>query len=244
MALAHKLEYHALGNLNFLIVSGKVKSPAIFCLALSISLMAAAEKLAAQTETVIDGHNSAEAQSLHNQEAGWCAGVNPDTTLETHFTIDDPHPQPGHPFNYELLITNTGEKTITLPRALDWKVVDTNGLEQQYVKAGVSLELRTEKVVTYITPTLVLYSVPGKPETMLTLRPGDSLRILGTSVLPTGLGPEWAGQKTLIGHLCLHSVSQTFRQTPIGRREGGSRQQMLWCANAVEQYQVNPAPER
>lgn len=223
---------------------GKIRCAAIFFLVLSAWLVATAERLAAQTETVIDGRNAAAAQFPHDQGAGWAAGVNPDTTLEAHFTIDNPPLKSGQPFNYELLITNTGEKTITLPRSLDWKIVETEDLEQDYVKASVTLELRSKGAFTYITPTLDLYSAPGKPDTLLVLHPGDSLRILGTSTLPMRSGPEWAGPKTLIGHLCMRSVSETFRQTPVGRRSNGARHEIPWCANADEKYEVSDAPGR
>lgn len=201
--------------------------------------------LAAQTETVINARNSGEVQSPHDQGAGWTAKVNPDTALEVHFTIDDATVGAGQAVDYELLVTNTGEKTITLPRALNWKVIDNGDLEQQYVKASVTLELRSQSAVTYITPTLDLYSTADNVDTMLIFRPGDSLRILGTSVLPAKpFGSEWAGRATLLGHLCVSTVSRTLKQSPSGRRVTHERQRMLWCTNADDRHEVNYALER
>jgi|HubBroStandDraft_2_1064218.scaffolds.fasta_scaffold22288_2 hypothetical protein len=225
---------------------GKKFVTAILCLLSFASLVADARKLSAQTETVINTRGLRESQPPHDQGAGWCAGVNPDTKLEARFTIDDPSPRAGSPVNYELLITNKGENAITLPRALNWKVVvDSDSLEQRYVMASVTLELRTQNAQTYITPTLNLYATADKTDTLLSFHPGDSLRILGTSVLPaTPFGSQSGGRTTLLGHLCVSAISRNFTQSPTGRKANGGRQQMLWCTNADEKYEVNYAPER
>ena len=206
-------------------------------------LLLSAGKLSAQTETVINDRGAP--QMPHDVGAGWSAGLNPDTTLVAHFTVAGPTPKPGSAVNYELLITNMGEKAVALPRALDWKVVENGSADQQYVRARVTLELSTGETSTFITPTMTLYLVAGKPDTSLTLRPGDSLRLLGTATMPlTAFSPNLEGPADLTGHLCVHQVSKSFTQSSTGHKISNSRQQMLWCVNAGEKYQVNYRPQR
>lgn len=80
---------------------------------------------------------------------------------------------------------------------------------------------------------------------MLTVSPGDSLRLLGTTILPvTAFSPELAGPGNLVGHLCVREVSRTFIESRSGRRVYSNRQQILWCANAAEKYEVNYEPKK
>jgi len=218
---------------------------AFFGLFLAVLLPLAVGRLPAQTETVISARDLTESQTRDDQAAGWTVGVNPDTTLEARFTIDDPTPKPGTTVNYELLIVNKGERAITLPRALNREEVDNGSQDQRYTKASVTLELRTDKAFTYITPTLNLYSAQEKHGTTLILRPGDSLRLLGTTILPvTAFSPQSAGRAKLIGHLCVRDVSKTFTQSRSGHTVSNNyRQQILWCANADETYEVNYAAQ-
>jgi hypothetical protein len=216
---------------------------AYFGLFLTVFLLSAVGGLRAQTETVINARDSPHVQRADEQGGGWCAGVNPDTNLEAQFTIDNTDPKPGSAMNYELLVTNKGEKAIALPRALDWKEVDSGSLEQRYLVARVTLELRAEGGAhTYIAP-LALYSTAEKPGTALVLRPGDSLRLLGSAILPaTAL--QGAGRANLLGHLCVSDMTKTFEQSRIGLRVRGDLGQMLWCANAAEKYEVNYEAQR
>lgn len=201
-------------------------------------LLLSAAGLSAQTETVINDRDAPGPP--HDVGAGWSAGVNPETTLIAHFILDDPAPKPGSAVNYDLRITNMGEKAVVLPRALDWKVVEDGSADQQYVRASVTLELSTDKAITFITPTMNLYLVAGKPDTSLTLRPGDSVRLLGTATMPlTAFGPNLEGPAEFTGHLCVHQVSKSFTHSSSGHKFSSSRQQMLWCVNADEKYEVN-----
>jgi len=212
---------------------------------LAVLLLLSVGRLPAQIETAISARNLTEAQTRDDQAAGWTVGVNPDTTLETRFTIDNPTPKPGSKVNYELLILNKGGQAITLPRALNWEEVNNGSEDQRYIKASVTLELRTDKAFTYITPTLNLYSTQEKPGTTLILKPGDSLRLLGTTILPvTAFSPQLAGRAKLIGHLCVRDVSKAFTESRPGRRVSSNRQQILWCANADEKYGVNYEPQQ
>jgi hypothetical protein len=219
---------------------------AFFGLLLAVLLLLAVGRLPAQTETVISARDLTEAQTRDDQAAGWTVDVNPDTTLEARFTIDNPTPKPGSTLNYELLIVNKGGQAITLPRALNWEEVNNGSQDQRYRKAAITLELRTDKGFTYITPTLNLYSTQEKPGTTLILRPGDSLRLLGTTILPvTAFSPQSAGRAKLIGHLCVRDVSKAFTPSPSGRTGNNNyRQQILWCANAEEKYEVNYEPQQ
>ncbi len=195
--------------------------------------------MSAQTETVIDGRG----ELAQNEGAGWSAGLNPDTTLVASFTVDNPTPKPGSAVNYELRITNMGEKAVAFPRSLHRKLVENGSLEQQYFRANVTLELRTEKALTYITPTMNLYSTAEKPETSLLLRPGDSLRLIGTAIIPlTAFSPPETA--SLTGHLCVHQVSKTFAQSSTGHKLSSNQQQMLWCVNADDRYEVHYAEQR
>jgi hypothetical protein len=213
---------------------------------LAVFVLLAVGRLPAQTETVISARDLTEAQTRDDQAAGWTVGVNPDTNLEARFTVDNPTPNPGSAVNYELLIMNKGEHAITLPRALSWEEVNNGSQDQRYTKASVTLELRTEKAFTYLTPTLNLFSTQEKPVTTLILRPGDSLRLLGTTTLPViAFSPQTAGRANLIGHLCVRDVSKAFAQSGSDKTVNNNyRQQILWCANADEKYEVNYEPQR
>ena len=207
------------------------------------SLVADSGKLSA-TETVINARGARESQSPHDREVFWSKAVNPDTTLEARFTIDDPSLRAGEPVNYELLITNTGERATIFPRALNWKdVVDSGSPELQYVvKASVTLELRNQNAHTYITPTVNLYATAEKTDTLLILRPGDSLRILGRSVLLAApVGSPSTGPTMLLGHLCVTAVPT---KSPTGREVNYTWGQASWCTNADEKYEVNYPPDR
>jgi hypothetical protein len=201
--------------------------------------------LLAQTETVIDARDKERIQPAHAQSSGWSAGVNRDTTLEAVFTIADPNLKPGSHVDYELAITNTGTKATAIPRTLDWKDVDTDSLDQRYVKGSVNLELRAKDATTFIPPTLILYSTDQKPSTALVLAPGDSIRLLGTTILPaTAFSPKGGGTATLLGHFCVSAVSVSV--TPTGSRPRGisTSESGMWCANADQKYEVTFAPEQ
>ena len=211
-------------------------------------LVLAVGELLAQTTTVIDGRNSKRVPPPGGHEFGWSASVNPDTTLTAYFSIDNSAPQPGSVVNYELLITNTGEKAVMLPRALDWGDVESGSAEQKYVKASVILRLETNNgktvSVSFLPDTLDLYSTVAKPRTALVLRPGDSLRVLGASVLPNkAFSSQFGEGTTLLGHLCVSSVSLLLQPSVTGQREARNlHSQSLWCVNANEKYEVNYAP--
>jgi hypothetical protein len=117
--------------------------------------------------------------------------------------------------------------------------------ERRRISRSLNRRLRTKDVVTYLTPTVILYSTNEKPSTALVLRPGDSIRLLGTSILPaTGFGPEWVGNAMLQGHLCLASVS--VRAAPAGGARKGTQMtnNALWCVNADQKYEVTLAPKQ
>ena len=101
----------------------------VYSLPFSYSL--AVGRLPAQTETVINARDLTEAQTRDDQAAGWTSAVNPDTTLEARFTIDNPNPKPGSAVNYELLVMNKGERAVTLPRALNREEVNNGSLDQR-----------------------------------------------------------------------------------------------------------------
>src|SRR5271167_799141 len=199
----------------------------------AVALCAFSSLLVAQTETIIDGRDKGLTQ--HAGASSWGAGVNRDTTLEAVFTIGDPNLKPGSHVDYELVITNTGTKAIAIPRTLDWKAVDTGSFEQRYVNGSVILKLRTKEMETFIPSNLSLYSTDQKPSTTLVLAPGDSIRLLGTTVLPAWtFRPKGTGNPMLLGHFCVTAVSESVT---AARR--GTFENLLWCVNADQKYEVD-----
>jgi hypothetical protein len=115
--------------------------------------------------------------------------------------------------------------------------------EQRFEKGSVNLQLTTKDVMTFVTPTLVLYSTAEKPSSALVLQPGDSLRLRGTTLLPaTAFGAEWIGSVTLLGHFCVSTVSVSSGETGSHHKIGGTSEGNMWCVNADQKYEVTFAP--
>lgn len=95
----------------------------------------------------------------------------------------------GQPFDYELWVTNRTDKAIQLPQALAWSEVDD---ADQRVKRYQHLQISFEIFASdgnrgFVYEDMTLYGNEARPATMVTLQPGESLRILGS--IP--FAPQW-----------------------------------------------------
>lgn len=95
----------------------------------------------------------------------------------------------GEPFDYELLVTNKSAKEMLLPQSLSWSdVEDGSEREQRYEELETSLAVIAEDGDRgVIEGNLVLYGKDMNPASMIALKPGASIRILGR----TTFDPVW-----------------------------------------------------
>lgn len=108
----------------------------------------------------------------------------------------------GEPFDYALLVTNETKDDVVIPRSLDLAdVLKPDSQVQQYQRAYVSFMVRTtpDFAESMLGPTVIsLYGIESKPYTLLTLKHGESLRILGReSFIPYEWKKPDLGEKTV-----------------------------------------------
>ena len=154
---------------------------AIICLLTTLSL----------AQNVIDTRDTAYREiSGHLARSGGSAGDH--KYLKGVFTISDAaNLTPGSRFDYELVVTNNQSVPIAIPQALDWKEIDQGRPSQNFVRATLSVHmgcLEHEPIglndelggLDYV----VLYGSDERPETEIMLGPGESVRILGSGLMP------------------------------------------------------------
>lgn len=138
----------------------------------------------------------------------------------------------GEPFDYELLVTNQSAKEILLPQSLSWSDVDDGSeREQRYEELEISLAvIAADGDRGVIAGNLVLYGKDTNPATMIALKPGQSIRILGR----TTFDPVWNSPPApsigmrLVAYLAVNSA----RLRPKGSQDDRYRddeQQIYWA---------------
>jgi hypothetical protein len=205
----------------------------------TVLLLAFSALLDAQTQTIINGRGEQRPAPYHASGGGWSATVDHDTARAA-LTLAERDLKPRGTADYDVVVTNTGSKSVTVPRTLDWGEIDSGASGQEYLIGQVVFELSTKDAFTPITPALNLYSVDGKPSSRLVLEPGDSVRILGTLRLPAnGFSPKWRGTAALTAHFCISSVRISSGE---GSRHASQNKTMLWCVSADPTYEVHFDP--
>lgn len=91
---------------------------------------------------------------------------------------------PGSHFDYELLVTNDSNASVVIPQTLDWKEIDDRQTRQSFVRATLLVQVECLKYTSDVLDHVVLYGSHEKPETEVTLKIGDSVRILGSGLVP------------------------------------------------------------
>jgi hypothetical protein len=155
----------------------------------------------AQTESIIDtrGQQQTVATPLPARcGSGGAAWPRPDEYTESsrvkaELIVTNPESiVVGEPFEFELILTNETAGEITVPQSLDGKdVVDPGVAIQHYEDDDIYFELQpTDPDVVNQAPrfsaNLALFSSHLKFSTFVPLRPGDSVRILGTATFRPG----------------------------------------------------------
>ena len=87
----------------------------------------------------------------------------------------------GETYDYEVTVTNKSTTQVRLPSCIEWAdVVDGHPKELRYKTLEVVLIVGSPKTGnTYLGGNLLLYGRSPKPSTMVSLQPGDTLRLRG-----------------------------------------------------------------
>jgi hypothetical protein len=153
-------------------------------------------------------------------------------SLEAVLTVPDPSELiPGKPFDFELLVTNRGKKTVVIPQSLDWDDVNSGGPDWRYRVANVVLQVAPDggHQRGHIDLGLQFYGSDEKPLTELVLAPGDGVRIFGTGQLPVSMNIN--GYPILKGKLS-GSFLDTYRVASYGSNCNCPRRiQVGWAHN-------------
>jgi hypothetical protein len=83
-----------------------------------------------------------------------------------------------------LLVTNDSNASVVIPQTLDWKQIDNGQTRQSFVRATLLVQVECLKYTSDVLDQVVLYGSHEKPETEVTLKIGDSVRILGSGLVP------------------------------------------------------------
>ena len=90
----------------------------------------------------------------------------------------------GKRFDYTLTVTNETAHDIKLPRSLVWSdVADVNKKEQTYEVSRLIFELHAPTSTTALPGGITLYGSVERPSTIVDLKPGESFRILGDTMM-------------------------------------------------------------
>ena len=125
-------------------------------------------------------------------EGGGIGGGNR-ADLQLQLSLTDPsNLVVGEPFEYELLVTNRSSHPIAIPRSVGLDgILDLGQREQHYQYMQFEFEIFVDNGdVGFIHQPLKVYGKESAPSTVLTLQPGDAVRILGS----TSFAPRWAKQ--------------------------------------------------
>jgi len=100
-------------------------------------------------------------------------------------TIKDPRNLvAGSRFDYELLVTNDSNASVVIPKMLDWNEIDDGHARQTFWRANLLIQV---ECLQYSSGKLDLLAFNGsdqRPETEVMLKPGESVRILGSGLMP------------------------------------------------------------
>jgi hypothetical protein len=153
---------------------------------------------------------------------------------------------PGGRFDYELVVTNDQNVSIAIPQTLDWKEIDQGRASQHFVRARLSLHIgclgrgagpdRGSGGLDYV----VLYGSDERPGTEIMLGPGESVRILGSGLIP--LHPNMIcqskGTSTFSANFEIDAITLQRKPEP-GLPDGYSTQERpVVIANGHKEYPI------
>lgn len=100
-------------------------------------------------------------------------------------TITDPRNLvAGSRFDYELRITNDSNASVVIPKIIDWYGIDDGHASQTFWRANLLMQMECLQYSSGKLDLIALYGSDQRPETEVILKPGESVRILGSGLMP------------------------------------------------------------
>lgn len=157
------------------------------------------------------------------------------------FTIIDPaNLTSGSHFDYELVVTNDSDAAVGVPQTLDWKEVDNGHASQNFARATLWLTLGCLNNYSTELDHFVLYGSEERPETETMLNPGDSVRILGSGLMP--LHPDMRcqskGAATFLATFQVDAMTLQRKPKPATPDAYSLEEGMLAVANGKKEYPI------
>ncbi len=205
-------------------------------------LMLASLTMFAQTVTEIDTRAKPGSGPMGHLLDSRCRLDGDDTTLSAVFVVDDPSGlRAGTRFEFELAVTNRGDSPVVIPRALNWEDVQA-GDGEPYSWAWVDLRVDAGDGLESSLPyALKLYGTADKSWSEDVLAPGETVRILGSEMLPTSMNinGKQVGKAILKG--MLHLGTTRLYHTPTAEHPDAYRTESHWAfeAAASEGYAID-----
>ncbi len=147
---------------------------------------------------------------------------------------------PGSPFDYELLVTNDSNASVVIPQSFDWKEIDDGQARQSFVRATLLVQAECLKYTDDVLDHVVLYGSPEKPETEVTLKIGDSVRILGSGLVPLHPNLRCQSQAAAMVRVNFEVYGMTLKREPEPAIPDAYSmdEQLLVVANGRKQYPI------
>lgn len=147
---------------------------------------------------------------------------------------------PGSHFDYELLVTNDSNASVIIPQSFHWKEIDNGQASLSFVRATLLLQLQCLKYAADELDHVVLYGSHERPETEIVLHIGDSVRILGSGLMP--LHPNLACQSqamaTVRVNFEVYGVTLKREPEPAIPDAYSMDEQLLVVANGRKDYPI------
>ena len=194
------------------------------------------------SQSVIDTRGKA-----FSQISGYPAHVHADGTargqkvLSGVLTISDPtNLAPGNHFDYELLVTNDSNASVVIPQSFDWKEIDDGQASQNFVQANMLLQIGCLKTLAGDMDHIVFYGSDERPGTEITLNVGESVRILGSGVVPIHPDQGCQSQTMVTFHVDFHVDAIALTREPKSTKPDAytMEQKVIVVANGRKEYPI------
>jgi hypothetical protein len=83
-----------------------------------------------------------------------------------------------------LLVTNDSNASVVIPKTLDWNGIDDGHASQTFWRANLLMQMKCLQYSSGELDHLAFYGSEQRPETEVMLKPGESVRILGSGLMP------------------------------------------------------------
>jgi hypothetical protein len=160
-------------------------------------------------------------------------------------TIADPRNLgAGSRFDYELLVTNDSNASVVIPKALDWNEVDDGHARQSFVRATLLMQVECLQYSSGELDHFVLYGSDKRPETEVMLKPGESVRILGSGLMPLPPTASCQSEDTATFRVFFGVYATTLQREPEPAMPDayGIDEGLFVVANAKKKYPITNPP--